>query len=295
MRPAYAYTRYYKLTRCSGRISPEDAGLWTDSQIAPLKRIVDFAHTQGTKIGIQLAHAGRKASTYAPWVSNSPGKPRPDGQTAGDDENGWPQTVVGPSVIPFSHRYPTPQELTPNGISEVKSAFLAAIERCKQCGFDFIEIHAAHGYLLHEFLSPLSNSRKDAYGGSLENRARLTLEITEAARKAWKDKPLFVRISADDVTNGEPSEKEGTEWKSWGIEQSKWLTDKFVSFGVDLVDVTSGGNWAKSKFDVKEGYQVRCESECNVKRRADLRITSRSRSPTLSNNPPHQSPSHRWA
>ncbi|KAH7097898.1 NADH:flavin oxidoreductase/NADH oxidase [Auriculariales sp. MPI-PUGE-AT-0066] len=240
-----------------GRISPEDAGLWTDTQIAPLQRIVKFAHAQGAKIGIQLAHAGRKASTYAPWVSSGPGRPRPSGQTAGNDENGWPDAVDGPSAIPYSSHYPHPRELSLEGIQRVKSAFRAAIARCKTIGFDFIEIHSAHGYLLHEFMSPLSNNRTDSYGGSLENRTRLTLEVAKEARELW-DGPLFVRISAEDVTNGAPPEKDASsgEWKSWGIEQSKWITDKFEELGVDLVDITSGGNWNKSKFTLVEGYQV---------------------------------------
>ncbi|EJD49499.1 NADH:flavin oxidoreductase/NADH oxidase [Auricularia subglabra TFB-10046 SS5] len=239
-----------------GRISPEDAGLWTDTQIAPLKRIVDFAHAQGAKIGVQLAHAGRKASTYAPWVSQSPGHTRPEGATAKADENGWPdEVVVGPSAIPWSHRYVTPKELTVEGIKKVEDAFDAAIQRCKTIGFDFIEIHAAHGYLMHSFYSPLSNTRTDAYGRSLENRTRLTLDVAKRARAAWADKPLFVRISADDWT-GAPERSAAGEWQSWGIEQSKWLAERLSALGVDLLDVSSGGNWNLSKFDVKDGYQT---------------------------------------
>ncbi|KZW03045.1 NADH:flavin oxidoreductase/NADH oxidase [Exidia glandulosa HHB12029] len=239
-----------------GRISPEDAGLWTDSQIAPLKRIVDFAHAQGAQIGVQLGHAGRKSSTYAPWVAYTPGKPRPAGQTAAADENGWPEQVNGPSAIPWSHRYATPHEMTLKEIKDLEDAFVASIERSVKVGYDFIEIHAAHGYLLHQFYSPLSNTRTDQYGGSLENRARLTLDIVRRAREVWPaDKPLFVRISADDWT-GEPEKAADGTWASWGIEQSKWLVKQFAELKVDLVDVSSGGNWHDSKFNVTDGYQT---------------------------------------
>jgi 2,4-dienoyl-CoA reductase-like NADH-dependent reductase (Old Yellow Enzyme family) len=174
------------------------------------------------------------------------------------EENGWPDDVIGPSAIPWSNRYLTPREATLEYIAKLKASFMDALERCKTIGFDFVELHAAHGYLLHQFYSPLSNTRSDQYGGSLENRARLTLELAEALRAAWPaEKPLFVRISADDVTNGNPPEKdESGNWTSWGIEQSKWLTAKLHALGVDLIDVSSAGNWHKSEFDIKEGYQV---------------------------------------
>lgn len=253
-----------------GRISPEDGGLWTDSQIAPLKRIVDFAHAHGTKIGIQLAHAGRKASTYAPWVSYTPGQPRPDGQTAKATENGWPEQVNGPSPIAWSSRHVVPHELTVEEIKRIEDAFIAAVERCKQVGFDFIELHAAHGYLCHEFLSPISNKRTDAYGGSLENRARLTLDTVKRIRGAWSDKPFFVRISAYEWTDAPERAEDGT-WASFGIEQSKWLVQRFIEHGVDLVDVSTSGNWHDANIILKDGYQTPFARE--IKQAAGSAIT----------------------
>jgi len=239
-----------------GRISPEDAGLWTDSQIAPLKRIVDFAHAQGTLIGVQLAHAGRKASTYAPWVHSDIANTRKAPSfTAGKDENGWPDEVYGPSTLPYSEGYPQPKQIDEKHLEYLDDAFLKAIERCKAVGFDFIELHAAHGYLLHSWLSPLSNTRTDAHGGpSLENRLRWPLELINKCRAAW-DKPFFVRISASDWADFPEKGEDGT-WKQWGIEQSKVLTGEMEKLGVDLVDVSSGGNWAEQKISIGPGYQV---------------------------------------
>ncbi|KAI0756837.1 FMN-linked oxidoreductase [Daedaleopsis nitida] len=214
-----------------GRISPQDAGLWTDSQIAPLKRIVDFAHAQGTIIG----------TFHAPTY------------TAGDDEGGWPDRVPGPSEIPFSDLYPKPKAMTDKDILRIEDAFVAAVERCKQVGFDFIEIHGAHGYLLHEFVSPLSNVRTDQYGGSFENRIRWPLRVAQKVRAAW-DKPLFYRISATDWAEG--PEQDAGEWKQWGIEQSKIFVGELQKIGVDLIDCSSGGNWVKQKITVGPGYQV---------------------------------------
>ncbi|EIN13984.1 NADH:flavin oxidoreductase 1 [Punctularia strigosozonata HHB-11173 SS5] len=235
-----------------GRISPQDAGLWTDSQIPPLNRIVNFAHAQGTKIGVQLAHAGRKASTLAPWIRPTNG-PKTYVAHSGE-EGGWPDEVYGPSAISFADTFPSPKELSVDGLNAVTEAFLAAIERCKTIGFDFIEIHGAHGYLLHEFLSPLSNARSDDYGGqTYENRVRYPLQLIEKCRKVW-DKPLFVRISATDWAQG--PEQENGEWKQWGIEQSKLFTKELERLGVDLVDCSTGGNWAKQEITVGPGYQV---------------------------------------
>jgi len=237
-----------------GRISPEDAGIWTDSQIPPLERIVKFAHTQGTKIGIQLAHAGRKASTLAPWVHNNMAKTRVEATyVAQENENGWPNRVYAPSEISHAHDYPKPIAMTEKDMQEVEDAFAAAIERCKKAGFDFIEIHAAHGYLMHEFLSPLSNIRNDNYGGSLENRLCFPLRVIKRCRSAWF-KPLFVRISANDWAEG--PEKVGDEWKQWGIEQSTILVKQMEEIGVDLVDCSSGDNWSKQKIPFGPGYQV---------------------------------------
>ncbi|KAF8665430.1 hypothetical protein AX16_000449 [Volvariella volvacea WC 439] len=236
-----------------GRISPQDAGLWTDSQIAPLKRIVQFVHAQGTKIGIQLAHAGRKASIHAPWVQNKAGAGA--SHVALTQEDGWPDNVVGPSDLPFADTYPHPRALTEEDLDKLQEAFLHAIDRCKEIEFDFIEIHSAHGYLLHSFVSPLSNNRTDIYGGqSLENRLRFPLRLVAACRAAW-DKPLFVRISASDWAEG-PEKNEQGIWKQWGIEQSKVYAGKLHEIGVDLVDTSSGGNWARQQIDFRHGYQV---------------------------------------
>jgi 2,4-dienoyl-CoA reductase-like NADH-dependent reductase (Old Yellow Enzyme family) len=237
-----------------GRISPEDAGLWTDSQIEPLKRIINFCHAQGTKIGVQLTHSGRKASTHAPWVHAKGGHGKP--HTALEDEGGWPSRVYGPSEIPFSDMYPDPKTMTEQDLLHVETAFLESIERCKKAGFDFIELHGAHGYLLHSFVSPLSNTRTDEFGGqSLENRMRWFLRLVERCREAWADKPLFVRISATDWAEGPEKDDQGI-WKQWGIEQSTILVGKLKELGVDLIDCSSGGNWSQQKIDVKPGYQV---------------------------------------
>ncbi|KAJ6503341.1 NADH:flavin oxidoreductase 2 [Mycena vitilis] len=244
-----------------GRISPEDAGLWQDSQIAPLKRIVEFAHSQGTKIGIQLGHAGRKASTYAPWIKERAG--HGTSWVAKEDENGWPSNVYAPSAIAFSPTYPNPKEMTEADIQYVEDAFVAAAKRAKAAGFDFIELHAAHGYLIHNFVSPLSNTRTDKYGGSLENRLRFPTRILEQIRsEEWSDKPLFVRISATDWAEGPEKAEDGT-WLQWGVEQSNLWVDKMMALGViDLIDVSSGGNWVKQKIgpvvggQIQHGYQV---------------------------------------
>ena len=210
-----------------GRITPEDAGLWQDSQIEPLKKIVEFAHSQNQKIGIQLGHAGRKASTVAPWLSM--------GDTATEALNGWPDNVYAPSALPFSARYPHPKEMTKSDIVRVKVAFKKAIERALKAGIDAIEIHNAHGYLLHSFLSPAANKRTDEYGGSFENRIRLTLEIVDIARSTIPDDmPLFLRISAIDWL-----EEVGIE--GWTLDDTIRLADILAGRGVDLLDVSSGG------------------------------------------------------
>jgi len=239
-----------------GRISPEDLGIWADTHIEPLKRIVNFAHGHDTLIGIQLAHAGRKASTLAPWaygdVSGTIKAPR---HVALEDEGGWPNNVHGPSDIPFAADYAKPRAMTMDDIQRVEDAFIAAVERCKQIGFDFIEIHAAHGYLLTSFLSPLSNNRTDEYGGqSLENRMRWPLRLIKRVREAWFDKPLFVRISGTEWAGDEQDEQ--GNWLSWGIEQSKKFTVEMQKIGIDLVDVSSGGNYYKQKIPTAPGYQV---------------------------------------
>ncbi|EGO05331.1 hypothetical protein SERLA73DRAFT_174441 [Serpula lacrymans var. lacrymans S7.3] len=239
-----------------GRLSAQDAGLWEDSQIAPLKRIVNFVHSQGTKIGIQLAHGGRKASTLPPWVyANAAGTYKADTYVIQEDEGGFADKIYGPSEISFADNYPHPKAMTEVEMQRVEDAFIAAIERCKAIGFDFIELHAAHGYLFHNFLSPLSNARADGYGGSLANRLRFPLRVIERAREAWAEKPLFVRISATDWAEG-PEMDDSGNWRQWGIEQSKVFVGEMEKLGVDLVDASSGGNWVKQRISLGHGYQV---------------------------------------
>jgi 2,4-dienoyl-CoA reductase-like NADH-dependent reductase (Old Yellow Enzyme family) len=219
-----------------GRISPHDLGIWSDGHIEMLSRIVRFIHEQGSIAGMQLAHAGRKASTHRPWEGQ--GK-------VPESEGGWTK-VVGPSALAFTDTYPMPQALTRDGIQEVVAAFVAAARRACQAGFRVIEIHAAHGYLVHEFLSPLSNQREDDYGGSFENRTRLCRDIVAAVRSAWpKELPLFVRISATDWVEG-----------GWDIEQSIRLAAQLKQMGVDLIDCSSGGNVPHAAIPVGAGYQV---------------------------------------
>jgi 2,4-dienoyl-CoA reductase-like NADH-dependent reductase (Old Yellow Enzyme family) len=171
-----------------GRLSPEDLGLWSNEQIPAYKEIATFVHSQNQKIAIQLNHAGRKASTVAPWLSF--------GATAFEEAGGWPENVFGPSAIPHSDTFPHPKELSREGIQRIKQAFVDATIRSVKAGIDVIEIHAAHGYLLHQFMSPVSNMRTDEYGGSFENRTRLLLEVVDAIRAVIpEDMPLFVRYA----------------------------------------------------------------------------------------------------
>jgi len=219
-----------------GRISPQDLGIWDDGHIEMLSRIVGFIHEQGSIAGMQLAHAGRKASTRRPW--------EPSG-TVPESEGGW-KKVVAPSAFPFADTYPMPQALTADGIQEVVAAFAAATRRACQAGFRVVEIHAAHGYLIHEFLSPLSNKREDEYGGPFENRTRLCREVVTAVRSAWpKELPLFVRISATDWAEG-----------GWDIDQSVKLAKELKPMGVDLIDCSSGGNVPHANIAVGAGYQT---------------------------------------
>ncbi len=218
-----------------GRITPKDVGLWSDEHIEPLARIARFIHSQGAAAGIQLAHAGRKASCDVPWNGGAALKP---------GEGGW--QVVGPSPIAFDLGSPTPVALTKEGIETVIAAFEAAARRALTAGFKVIEIHSAHGYLLHEFLSPLSNERTDEYGGSLENRMRLVLQIAERLRAILpEDLPLFVRISATDWAPG-----------GWDDTQSVELAKQLKRLGVDLIDVSSGGLIPNAKIPMQKGYQV---------------------------------------
>lgn len=226
-----------------GRITPEDSGLWKDSQIGPLKRIVEFAHSQGQNIGIQLAHAGRKASTVAPWLSS--------GDVADEHVNGWPKNVYAPSAIPYNERHAQPKEMTKDDIENFKNAWVASVKRALAVGFDVIEIHNAHGYLLHEFVSPVTNKRSDEYGGSFANRIRLTLEIVDLTRNLVpEDMPVFLRISATDWLE----EVEGIE--GWTVEDTIKLANILAQRGVDLLDVSSGGNHPAQKITTGPGYQV---------------------------------------
>jgi 2,4-dienoyl-CoA reductase-like NADH-dependent reductase (Old Yellow Enzyme family) len=218
-----------------GRISPGDMGLWRDEQIEPLARIARFIHSQGAVAGIQLAHAGRKASRDVPWKA---------GGRLESSAGGWP--VVAPSAIPFNESDPPSLPLDAAGIDAVIGQFEAAARRAIAAGFRIIEIHAAHGYLMHEFLSPLSNQRADSYGGSLENRARLLLGVAARLRALMsEDLPLFVRISATDWVEG-----------GWDIEQSVQLAKWLKARGVDLIDVSSGGTLPKASVPIAAGYQV---------------------------------------
>ena len=219
-----------------GRISPQDLGLWSDAHAEPLARIVKFLHSQGSTAGIQLAHAGRKASTARPWDG---------GGKLPVSKGGWSE-VVAPSALAFSPEYPMPTALTEDGIRTVVRAFGEAARRAHEAEFRVLEIHAAHGYLLHEFLSPFSNLRTDRYGGSFDNRTRIVREVVQAIRLNWPERrPLFIRISATDWVEG-----------GWDVEQSVELARQLARLGVDLVDCSSGGNIASAKIPMAPNYQV---------------------------------------
>ncbi|MFJ3222051.1 NADH:flavin oxidoreductase/NADH oxidase [Streptomyces sp. NPDC086783] len=219
-----------------GRISPYDLGIWNDTQVEAFRRITRFLVSQGTVPGIQLAHSGRKASTERPWKGGAP---------VGADGHGW--QPLAPSALAFDERHPVPTELTVEEIHGITGQFVAAARRALEAGFEVAEIHGAHGYLINEFLSPRSNHRTDAYGGSYENRTRFALEVVDAVREVWPDdKPLFFRISA-------------TDW----LDDGGWTADDTVRFatqlhehGVDLLDVSTGGNASGVRIPVGPGYQV---------------------------------------
>jgi 2,4-dienoyl-CoA reductase-like NADH-dependent reductase (Old Yellow Enzyme family) len=219
-----------------GRISPADLGIWKDEHIQPLARIAAFVRGQGAVAGIQLAHAGRKASTHVPWEKG--------GSVLPESEGGW--RTVAPSAIPFRETDAPPLELSQAEIRGVVEAFAAAARRALAAGFQVIEIHGAHGYLINEFLSPLANHRRDEYGGSFENRMRFALEVVKAIRREWPDSlPLFIRISASDWADG-----------GWTIEDSVKLASILKPLGVDLVDCSSGGLVPYAKIELGPGYQV---------------------------------------
>ncbi|MEU5088773.1 NADH:flavin oxidoreductase/NADH oxidase [Streptomyces sp. NPDC021356] len=219
-----------------GRISPYDLGLWNDTQVEAFRRITDFLRGQGTVPAVQLAHSGRKASTERPWKGGAPLAP---------EAHGW--QPLAPSAVAFDEGHPVPHELTVEEIQRIVGEFADAARRALAAGFEIAELHGAHGYLIHEFLSPHSNHRTDAYGGSYENRVRFALEVVDAVRAVWPDdKPLFFRISA-------------TDW----LEADGWTADETVRFaaelhahGIDLLDVSTGGNAPAVRIPTRPGYQV---------------------------------------
>lgn len=248
-----------------GRISPDDLGIWSDEHIAGLKRITQFIQQNGSVAGVQLAHAGRKASHRRPWEGGS--------SIAPTEERGW-QTVA-PSAISFQEGQHPPLALTAEGIEQVLADFEKATQRAIEAGFQVLEIHAAHGYLLHQFMSPLSNHRTDEYGGLFGNRIRLLLEVIERVQSVWpEDLPLFVRISATDWTEG-----------GWTIDDSVALAKVLIEKGVDVIDCSTGGNVARAKIPVGPGYQVpfaeQIKQEAGIKTAAVGLITSAEQAETI--------------
>ncbi len=231
------------------RISPEDLGIWSDRHAEALARIVKFIHQQGSLAGIQLAHAGRKASTYRTWSPKQGAVP--------PSEGGW-SNVFAPSALKFQDNFLQPREITREEIRGVAEAFAAAARRALHAGFDIVEIHAAHGYLIHEFLSPFSNQRKDEYGGSFDNRTRVAREVISAVRGAWPEThPLFMRISA-------------TDWKEggWDEQQSVALAREVKKLGVDLMDCSSGGVIPGVQIPTGPGYQTKFAEK--IRRKAEI-------------------------
>ena len=230
-----------------GRITPQDSGMWSDAHAEAYSRITRFTREQGAVPGVQLGHAGRKASTAAPWRG---------GKAIAEDEGGW--TAVAPSAISFGEGFPMPKEMDEGDIEKVIEDFRAAAGRSLDAGFEVVEVHVAHGYLLHQFLSPLSNHREDEYGGSRENRAGLPLAVARAVREEWPENlPIFVRISATDWVEG-----------GWSLEDSVWLSARLKEIGIDLVDCSSGGLVPNASIAVEPGYQVPFAEE--VRREAGI-------------------------
>jgi len=231
-----------------GRISPTDLGIWKDAHVEKLAQIFRFIKEQGSVPGMQLAHAGRKASTAAPWLGGKPVSP---------EQGGW-TPIFAPSAIAFDEGYQAPAELPREQIAGIVQDFRSAAQRALNAGAEVLEIHAAHGYLLHSFLSPLSNRRSDDYGGSFENRSRVLREVIAAVRAVFPEKfPLFLRISATDWAEG-----------GWELGQSIELARMVKPLGVDLIDCSSGGLLPRVKIPVGPGYQVRFAQE--IKHRADI-------------------------
>lgn len=248
-----------------GRISPQDLGIWKDEHIDMLKRITHFIQSQGSVAGIQLAHAGRKASVSRPWEGDKP---------LDEKSGGW--TPIGPSPVPFAEGYPVPQELTVKDIKALIEKFVQAAQRSLQAGFQVLELHAAHGYLLHEFLSPVSNKRADEYGGTFENRIRIVIETVDALRKVWPERlPLFVRISATDWLDQE----------SWDLDQSVQLAKTLKPRGIDLIDCSSGAIIPHVRIPAGPGFQVpfaeRIRRETGILTGAVGSITSEEQAETI--------------
>tara|TARA_R110002003_G_scaffold30_3_gene1833 strand:- start:34292 stop:35515 length:1224 start_codon:yes stop_codon:yes gene_type:complete len=269
--------------QANGRISPNCPGIWSDAQIPALRRVSDFIKSQGALSGIQLAHAGRKASTCAPWIAGAQktqGGKRKVSVRADKDVGGWPTNVVGPmggedwtwdgsQLSDENGGYWAPRALTEEDIAELVQDWAKAAERSVKAGVDVIEIHGAHGYLIHQFLSPLTNQRTDKYGGSFENRARLLVEIIQAIRKVIPDTmPLYLRISS---TEWMEESEEGKKHGSWDVESSIRLAKLLPGLGIDLLDVSSGGNLNRQRlnpFNAKD-YQTRIASRIRQELKKD--------------------------
>ena len=246
-RPAIVFTEATAVLP-EGRISPQDLGIWKDEHVVMLSRIVNFIESQGSIAGMQLAHAGFKASTYSPWIGGGPVE---------ESDGGW-RPIHSASAVAFKEGWIVPEELDRNGIERVIEAFVEATKRALAAGFKIIELHAAHGYLIHEFLSPLTNKRTDAYGGSFDNRTRFARELVEAVRKVWPENlPLFMRISATDWIEG-----------GWTPEESVELAKMVHALGVDLIDCSTGGISPNAKIPMGPGYQVPFSAK--VKREARI-------------------------
>ena len=230
-----------------GRISPWDTGIYQDSQVEAWKPIVEFIKSQGAVAGIQLAHSGRKGSTAAPWLG---------GKAVAPHDGGW--EPVAPSALPFGEGYPLPRGLKKEEVTDLVLAFTKAAQRSLEAGFEVVEIHGAHGYLLHQFMSPLSNLREDEYGGSFENRIRLPLEVTKAVRDVWPARlPMLFRVSATDWVDG-----------GWDLPQTIELSKKLKVIGVDLIDTSSGGIVPYAQIPVGPGYQTRFAQE--IRKNAEI-------------------------
>ncbi|MEU8192835.1 NADH:flavin oxidoreductase/NADH oxidase [Microbispora amethystogenes] len=241
-----------------GRISPADLGLWNERQQEAFGRITRFLTEHGAVPGVQLAHAGRKASTDRTWRGGGP---------VGPEEHGW--QPVAPSAIPFDEGHPVPHELGEEDIRRLVGDFAAAARRALAAGFKVAEVHGAHGYLIHQFLSPFTNHRTDAYGGSFENRARLALEVVDAVRAEWPEElPVFFRVSATDWLSENPEDpREG-----WTADDTVRLAKELLSHGVDLLDVSSGGNAPRARIATGPGYQV--PFAARVRAETDLRAST---------------------